>query len=202
MAGLFAPGRPVIPREAEGPLWVEPGGESRPLKRSLSLNGVPEKFKLCVVYVTIDALSSSCGTACWESIRHHLMVMLREGAGREASSTAVVVDTQSAKTTESGGPHGWDATKRLKRRKLHVAVDKDLPCQRMAQQPHRRAHAVALVAQRKLLRVKRRPQGSVGLAYAWWGEARALELAARLGSDPVPGRANLEGLAALNETRP
>jgi putative transposase len=42
----------------------------------------------------------------WESIRHHLMVMLREGMGREASPTAAVVDTQSAKTTESGGPRG------------------------------------------------------------------------------------------------
>ena len=51
--------------------------------------------------------------------------MLRESAGREASPTAAVVDTQSVKTTESGGPRGWDAAKRLKRRKRHVAVDTD-----------------------------------------------------------------------------
>ena len=61
----------------------------------------------------------------WESIRHHLVVMLREGAGREPSPTAAVVDTQSVKTTESGGPRGWDAAKRLKGRKRHVAVDTD-----------------------------------------------------------------------------
>jgi putative transposase len=61
----------------------------------------------------------------WESIRHHLVVMLREGAGREASPTAAIVDTQSVKTTESGGPRGWDAAKRLKGRKRHVAVDTD-----------------------------------------------------------------------------
>jgi putative transposase len=61
----------------------------------------------------------------WESIRHHLVVMLREGAGREPSPTAAVVDTQSVKTTESGGPRGWDAAKRLKGRKRHVAVDAD-----------------------------------------------------------------------------
>src|SRR5688500_13541238 len=61
----------------------------------------------------------------WESIRHHFVVLLREGAGREASPTAAIVDTQSVKTTESGGPRGWDAAKRLKGRKRHVAVDTD-----------------------------------------------------------------------------
>ncbi|MDO9714557.1 IS5 family transposase [Paracraurococcus lichenis] len=61
----------------------------------------------------------------WESIRHHFVVMLREGAGREASPTAAIVDTQSVKTTESGGPRGWDAAKRLKGRKRQVAVDTD-----------------------------------------------------------------------------
>jgi putative transposase len=50
---------------------------------------------------------------------------LREGAGREAGPTAAIVDTQSVKTTESGGPRGWDAAKRLKGRKHHVAVDTD-----------------------------------------------------------------------------
>src|SRR5215210_3137030 len=59
----------------------------------------------------------------WESIRHHFVVMLREGTGREASPTATIIDTQSVKTTESGGPRGWDAAKRLKGRKRHVAVD-------------------------------------------------------------------------------
>jgi len=38
----------------------------------------------------------------WESMRHHLVVMLREGAGREASPTATIIDTQSVKTTERG----------------------------------------------------------------------------------------------------
>jgi putative transposase len=39
----------------------------------------------------------------WESLRHHLVVMLREGEGREASPTAAIIDTQSVKTTEKGG---------------------------------------------------------------------------------------------------
>ena len=61
----------------------------------------------------------------WESLRHRFVVMLREGAGRQASPTAAIIDTQSVKTTESGGPRGWDAAKRLKGRKRHVAVDTD-----------------------------------------------------------------------------
>lgn len=61
----------------------------------------------------------------WESIRHHVVVMLRESAGREASPSAAIIDTQSVKTTESGGPRGWDAGKRLNGRKRHVAVDTD-----------------------------------------------------------------------------
>ncbi len=70
-------------------------------------------------------MRASLRDGVWESIRHHLMAMLREGAGREASPTAAVIDTQSVKTAESGGPRGWDAAKRLKGRKRHVAVDTD-----------------------------------------------------------------------------
>ena len=38
----------------------------------------------------------------WESLRHHLVVMLREGEGRQASPTAAIIDTQSVKPTEKG----------------------------------------------------------------------------------------------------
>ena len=60
-----------------------------------------------------------------ESVNHHLVVLDRESAGRDASPTAAVIDTQSAKTTEGGGPRGYDAGKRVTGRKRHAMVDTD-----------------------------------------------------------------------------
>jgi transposase len=49
----------------------------------------------------------------------------RERVGRQASPTGAIIDSQSVKTTEAGGPRGYDAGKKINGRKRHALVDTD-----------------------------------------------------------------------------
>lgn len=61
----------------------------------------------------------------WLVINHTLLLMAREVVGHEASPSAGVLDSQSVTTTESGGPCGYDAGKKIKGHKRHILTYAD-----------------------------------------------------------------------------
>ena len=55
------------------------------------------------VYRWFARLRDGC---VFERMNHALVMADRQRAGREASTSAAIIDSQSVKTTESGGPRG------------------------------------------------------------------------------------------------
>jgi transposase len=62
-------------------------------------------------------------TGRWQKIVSILVRRARKKLGRTANPTVAVIDSQSAPTTQAGGPRGYDAGKRIYGRKRHIVTD-------------------------------------------------------------------------------
>jgi transposase len=62
-------------------------------------------------------------TGRWHRIVRALVRQARRELGRKPTPTAAVIDSQSASTTQAGGPRGFDPGKRVHGRKRHIVTD-------------------------------------------------------------------------------
>lgn len=113
---------------------AKPGGRPRSVNLRAILNGLFYLIRSGCAWRALPREYGSWSTihhyyrqwrrdGTWEQIHRRLRERVRLRAGREGSPSAAIIDSQSAKTIEQGGPHGFDGAKKVNWRKRHILVD-------------------------------------------------------------------------------
>jgi transposase len=150
-----------------------------------------------------------------EALNHHRALRDRERAGREASPSAAVIDSQGVKSSEAGGPRGYDAGKKVQGRKRHAVVDTDgrplvLRCHAASVQDRDGAIPLLRASRRRFPFVPRVvPRAFADAAYAAERVADATRIAVEIVRTPKEGSgrvrrppAPLGGRTMLRMARP
>ena len=118
---------PLIPPE-------KPGGRPREVDMRAVLNGIFYVLRAGCAWRMIPRDYPPKSTVyayfarfrnegVWEQIMARLRERCRREAGREATPSAGIIDSQSVRSTDRGGPRGYDGGKKLSGRKRHIFVD-------------------------------------------------------------------------------